>query len=57
MSGKAEEVKGRIKEAAGTLTGDDKMKNSGKVDQASGKAKQVVDKVIDKAKNAVKGKP
>lgn len=57
MSGKAEEVKGRVKEAAGILTGDDKLKKSGKIDQASGKVKQAAEKVIDKAKDAAKGKP
>ena len=30
MSGKAEEIKGRAKESAGVLTGNEKLKNSGK---------------------------
>ena len=42
MSGKADEVKGRIKEAAGALTGDDKLREEGKTDQAVGKTKQAV---------------
>lgn len=57
MSGKVEEVKGRIKEAAGILSGDDNLKNSGKVDQASGKVKQAAEKAVDKVKDAIKGKP
>ena len=55
MSDKGEEIKGRVKEAAGALTGDEKLKREGKVDQAAGKTKQVVEKVIDKAKQAVEG--
>lgn len=53
MSGKTDEAKGRVKEAAGALTGDKKMKREGKADQAAGKVKQKVQKVIDKVKNAV----
>jgi uncharacterized protein YjbJ (UPF0337 family) len=49
MSGKTDVAKGRIKEAAGVLTGDDKLRNKGKTDQAVGQVKQVVEKVIDKA--------
>jgi len=51
MSGKTDEVKGRIKEAAGALTGDSKLKRQGKVDQAAGKVKQHIEKGIDKAKD------
>ena len=56
MSGKAEEVKGRVKESAGVLTGNEKLKNSGRTDQAAGKVKQAVTRVVDKVKNAAKGK-
>lgn len=52
-SGKSDEVKGRVKEAAGVLTGDEKLKRKGKADQAVGKIKQKVEKVIDKVKYAV----
>jgi uncharacterized protein YjbJ (UPF0337 family) len=52
MSGKSDEVKGRIKEAAGVLTGDDKLRAEGKTDQAVGKAKQAVQKVVDTVKEA-----
>ena len=54
MSGKADEVKGRVKEAAGALTGNDKLRDAGKTDQAAGKVKQVAEKAVDKAKDAVK---
>ena len=54
MGGKADEVKGRIKEAAGALTGNDKLREEGKTDQAVGKAEQAVQKTADTVKRAVK---
>lgn len=48
-----DEGKGRIKEAAGSLTGDDSMKREGKTDQAKSSVKDGVDKVSDKAKGLV----
>ena len=50
----ADEAEGRIKEAAGDLTGDKDLQREGKVDQASGKAKDAIDDAIDKAKDALK---
>ena len=55
MSGKSDEMKGRVKEAAGALSDNEKMKREGKVDQAAGKTKQAAEKVIDKAKRTVQG--
>jgi uncharacterized protein YjbJ (UPF0337 family) len=52
--GKTDELKGRVKEAAGALTGDKKLKREGQVDQTVGKVKQNTDKIIDKIKDAVK---
>lgn len=49
-----DKIKGRIKEAAGALTGDAKLKREGRLDQAAGRAKQAADKVIDKVKGAAK---
>ena len=56
MSGKTDEVKGRIKEAAGALTDNNELRKEGKTDQKVGKAKQVVSaqKALDKAKDATK---
>ena len=54
MSGKTDVVKGRIKEAAGALTGNDKLRVEGKTDQAVGKTKQAVQKTADTVKKAVK---
>ena len=54
MGGKTDVVKGRIKEAAGALTGNDKLRAEGQTDQAVGKAKQAVQKAADTVKKAVK---
>jgi uncharacterized protein YjbJ (UPF0337 family) len=54
MSGTTDVVKGRIKEAAGVLTGNDRLRAEGKADQAVGKVKNAVANVVDKAKEAVK---
>ena len=54
MGGKTDVVKGRIKEAAGALTGNDKLRAEGRTDQVVGKAKQVVQKAADTVKKAVK---
>ena len=54
MGGKADVVKGRIKEAAGALTGNDKLRAKGKTDQAVGRTKQAVQKTADTVKKAVK---
>lgn len=49
-----DDAKGRVKEAAGNLTGDDDLKREGKVDKATGAAKDGIEKVADKAKDALK---
>jgi uncharacterized protein YjbJ (UPF0337 family) len=49
-----DDAKGRVKEAAGNLTGDKDLQREGKVDQAGGKAKEGVEKVTDKIKDALK---
>lgn len=43
-----DEVTGRVKEAAGSLTGDTDLKNEGRIDQAKSDVKDAVDKVADK---------
>jgi uncharacterized protein YjbJ (UPF0337 family) len=54
MSGTADKIKGRLKEAVGVLTDDQRLKNEGKLDQTVGKIKQTVEHVVDNAKKAVK---
>lgn len=48
-----EEGKGRLKEAAGSLTGDADLKNEGKADQAKASVKDKVDKAAEKVKDAL----
>ncbi len=40
--GKVEQAKGHLKQAAGELTDDDKLKSEGQTDQVSGKVKEKV---------------
>jgi uncharacterized protein YjbJ (UPF0337 family) len=54
MSGKTDVMKGRIKEAAGALTGNDKLRGEGKTDQGIGKVKQIAEKALDKVEQAAK---
>ncbi len=53
MDGTQDDVKGRVKEAAGDLLDDDDMKQEGKTDRASGKAKNVVADLADKAEEGI----
>ena len=49
MGGKTDIAKGRIEEAAGVLTGNDKLRHKGKNDQVVGQFKKTAEQVIDKA--------
>jgi len=49
-SGTSDKIKGRVKEAVGILTDDQRLKDQGKLDQATGKVKKAVERVVDKAK-------
>ena len=51
--GTTDDLKGRVKEAGGDLTGDKSLKNEGKVDKATGKVKDAAGGVSDKAKDVV----
>ena len=53
MSPNTDDLKGRAKEAAGDLTNDRDLKNEGKADRASGKAKDFVEDAKDKAEDAI----
>jgi uncharacterized protein YjbJ (UPF0337 family) len=50
-----EEGKGRLKEAAGSLTDDDDLKKEGKADRAKASIKDKIHDVADKAADAVDG--
>jgi uncharacterized protein YjbJ (UPF0337 family) len=52
--GTVDSAKGRVKEAAGDLTGDDSLKNEGKVDRASGSVKDKVGDAADKVKDVLR---
>jgi uncharacterized protein YjbJ (UPF0337 family) len=47
--GSADEAKGRVKEALGDLTDDDKLRQEGTIDRAKGQVKDVVDKAGERA--------
>jgi uncharacterized protein YjbJ (UPF0337 family) len=55
-SGTIDKMKGRVKEAAGALVGDHRLKQEGKADQLVGKVKDIAEKTVDTAKNVVKGR-
>jgi uncharacterized protein YjbJ (UPF0337 family) len=46
-----DEATGRVKEAAGDLTGDEGLQREGEIEQTEGKVKGAVDSVGDKAKD------
>ena len=48
-----EDLKGRVKEAVGDITGDKALKREGKIDQASAATKDAVDAVAAKAKEVL----
>lgn len=45
-----DEMKGRIKVAAGELTGNRRLKTEGQIDKASGKVKKAVSRIAEGAK-------
>lgn len=53
MSGEADQAKGRVKQAAGDLTGDDELRREGEQDETAGKVKDTIDGAKDKANDAI----
>jgi len=47
VDNKGEELKGRAKEAVGSVTGDDELKNEGRADQTESSVKQAGEKAKD----------
>jgi uncharacterized protein YjbJ (UPF0337 family) len=47
MGGNTDKVKGRVKQAIGALTGDEKLKRDGRADERAGGVKQKADEAID----------
>ncbi|HHU6749548.1 TPA: CsbD family protein [Staphylococcus pseudintermedius] len=50
---KFEQAKGNIKETVGNVTDNQSLENEGKQDKVSGKAKEVVENVKDKANDMI----
>lgn len=53
MGEKTDEAKGRVKEAAGDLTGNKDLEREGKLDQAGATVKEKTGKAVDKTKEAL----
>jgi uncharacterized protein YjbJ (UPF0337 family) len=54
MGENVDKAKGRAKKATGELTGDDSLKNEGRVDKATGKVKEGAGKAAEKAKKGIR---
>jgi uncharacterized protein YjbJ (UPF0337 family) len=52
MSGEKDKAKGKVKQAAGDLTDDEKLRREGKVDEATGKVKDAADRLGDRVEDA-----
>jgi uncharacterized protein YjbJ (UPF0337 family) len=52
-NGKADDLKGRAKEAVGDLTDNDDLKREGKVDRTAGNVKEKAEEAIDKVREKV----
>ena len=53
MSGNADKIEGRLKQAAGDLTDNEDLKNEGERDETAGKVKDAVDDAADKVRDGV----
>ena len=53
---KIDKAKGKVKEAAGSVTGNEKLKREGQAEQVVADVKETVSNVVDKAKDLLKGK-
>jgi uncharacterized protein YjbJ (UPF0337 family) len=57
MAGKTDKAKGRIKEAAGALSGDKALKREGKLDQIVGSVKDAVGTAVNTVRDVLTGAP
>jgi uncharacterized protein YjbJ (UPF0337 family) len=53
FEGRKESVKGRVKEAAGTLTGDEELEREGAEERAEGEAQETIGKARRKVGEAI----
>ena len=54
VEGSAKNLKGKVKEATGKLTGDAKLKSEGKADQVAGKVQNAFGGAKDAVRDAVR---
>jgi len=54
MGEQTDKVKGRAKQAVGAITGDEKMKREGRVDEDAGRVKEKAENVVDAVRDKVK---
>ena len=52
-----DKVKGKLKQAAGKVSGDKKLERGGKIDETKGKVKGVAEEMKQSAKNAMRTRP
>ena len=52
MGSTTDKIKGRVKEAVGVLTDNDRLKREGQTDQVVGEVKDKVERVVEKIKDA-----
>jgi uncharacterized protein YjbJ (UPF0337 family) len=57
MSGTTDRLKGRAKQAAGVLVGDERLERAGKVDRVAGRIEQAAEEFVDKVKSTIKRRP
>ena len=53
MGSTIDKIKGRIKEAVGVITDNDRLKSEGQTDQVVGEVKEAAEKVQDKVERVV----
>jgi uncharacterized protein YjbJ (UPF0337 family) len=53
VSGKSDQATGRVKKAAGALTGNNKLQRRGKLQETKGKVKETIDRGAKKIEKAV----
>jgi uncharacterized protein YjbJ (UPF0337 family) len=53
IKGAGDQLKGKIKEGAGKITGDEKLKNEGRADQVKGKVENAIGGAKDKVRESL----
>ena len=53
MGEQSDQVKGKVKETVGSLTGDEDLESEGKADRRAGEAKEKVGKAKDKVEDVI----